>query len=126
MNILYNFNPADASRPSFFEMFIQTQMMPSLKPAIKYMFSVCINNYFIFYLIIKITLIYYFSDLVTTYPNIELVLKIYGRTILWSIIYNGEALFKILRYDRSSRSEKIVRIITTLQTKLLYANYWFI
>jgi peroxin-12 len=40
MNILYNFNPADASRPSFFEMFIQTQMMPSLKPAIKYMFSI--------------------------------------------------------------------------------------
>jgi len=40
MNILFNFNPADMNRPSFFEMFIETQMMPSLKPALKYIFSV--------------------------------------------------------------------------------------
>lgn len=41
MNILYNFNTTDASHPSFFEMFIQTQMMPSLKPALKYTLAVC-------------------------------------------------------------------------------------
>jgi hypothetical protein len=40
MNILFNFNPADVNRPSFFEMFLETQMMPSLKPALKYIFSV--------------------------------------------------------------------------------------
>jgi hypothetical protein len=40
MNILYNFNTTDASHPSFFEMFIQTQMMPSLKPALKYVLAV--------------------------------------------------------------------------------------
>eukprot|EP01122_Echinamoeba_exundans_P007236 TRINITY_DN2175_c0_g1_i1.p1 TRINITY_DN2175_c0_g1~~TRINITY_DN2175_c0_g1_i1.p1 ORF type:complete len:359 (+),score=52.42 TRINITY_DN2175_c0_g1_i1:69-1145(+) len=45
MNILYNFNTTDASHPSFFEMFIQTQMMPSLKPALKYVLAVLSQKY---------------------------------------------------------------------------------
>jgi hypothetical protein len=40
MNVLFNFNTTDAARPSFFEMYIQSQMMPSLKPAMKYIMAV--------------------------------------------------------------------------------------
>jgi len=40
MNILFNFNTSDAARPTFFEMYIQSQMMPSLKPAMKYLLAV--------------------------------------------------------------------------------------
>ncbi|KAF2069560.1 hypothetical protein CYY_009116 [Polysphondylium violaceum] len=37
---LFNFNNGDPNRPSFFEMFAQFQMMPSFKPALKYIFNV--------------------------------------------------------------------------------------
>ncbi|GAM23075.1 hypothetical protein SAMD00019534_062500, partial [Acytostelium subglobosum LB1] len=37
---LFNFNNGDPNRPSFFEMFAQHQMMPSFKPALKYIFTV--------------------------------------------------------------------------------------
>lgn len=40
MNVLFNFNTTDAGRPSFFEMYIQSQMIPSLKPAIKYILAI--------------------------------------------------------------------------------------
>jgi hypothetical protein len=40
MNVLFNFNTADAGRPSFFEMYIQSQMMPSLRPAMKYILAI--------------------------------------------------------------------------------------
>ena len=41
---MYNFSGGgDSSRPSFFEMMAQQQMMPTFKPALKYIFSVCIH-----------------------------------------------------------------------------------
>lgn len=40
MDVLFNLGSADTGRPSFFEMYIQAQMMPSLKPAMKYLLAV--------------------------------------------------------------------------------------
>jgi len=40
MNLLYNFNSGDANRPSFIEMFLESQMVPSLKPVIEWVLSV--------------------------------------------------------------------------------------
>ncbi|KYQ89925.1 RING zinc finger-containing protein [Tieghemostelium lacteum] len=37
---LFNLSNGDPNRPSFFEMFAQFQMMPSFKPALKYIFTV--------------------------------------------------------------------------------------
>lgn len=39
---MYNYSGGneDANRPSFFEMMAQQQMMPTFKPALKYIFSV--------------------------------------------------------------------------------------
>jgi hypothetical protein len=37
---LANFSTTNAAKPSFFEMVAQQQMMPTLKPALKYLLTV--------------------------------------------------------------------------------------
>ncbi|EFA82231.1 RING zinc finger-containing protein [Heterostelium album PN500] len=50
---LFNFNNGDPNRPSFFEMFAQHQMMPSFKPALKYIFTVLSQRNSKFEIIVK-------------------------------------------------------------------------
>lgn len=46
MNLLYNFNTQTGSnnKPSFFEMFLESQMISSLTPAWEYIAAVCVNS----------------------------------------------------------------------------------
>lgn len=43
-----NFNSSDPSRPSFFEMIAQQEMIPTLKPALRYVLSVKNSSFFFF------------------------------------------------------------------------------
>lgn len=49
MNLLYNFNTQDEASPSFFEMFLESQMISSLKPAYDYVAQVCSNHPFLWW-----------------------------------------------------------------------------
>eukprot|EP01112_Ceratiomyxa_fruticulosa_P010003 TRINITY_DN2625_c0_g3_i1.p1 TRINITY_DN2625_c0_g3~~TRINITY_DN2625_c0_g3_i1.p1 ORF type:complete len:417 (-),score=92.57 TRINITY_DN2625_c0_g3_i1:115-1266(-) len=48
-----NFNSGDPTRPSFFEMMAQQQMMPTFKPALKYVFSVLSQRHPVFNWFVK-------------------------------------------------------------------------
>eukprot|EP01125_Pyxidicula_operculata_P009241 TRINITY_DN3054_c1_g1_i5.p2 TRINITY_DN3054_c1_g1~~TRINITY_DN3054_c1_g1_i5.p2 ORF type:complete len:366 (+),score=63.15 TRINITY_DN3054_c1_g1_i5:39-1136(+) len=55
MNLLYNFSSASVGKPSFFEMFLESQMMPSLKPAIEYIIEVFVQRYPSYYSLLNYT-----------------------------------------------------------------------
>jgi hypothetical protein len=45
MNLLYNYNSGNPSQPSFIEMFLETQMIPSLKPALEWVIGILAQRY---------------------------------------------------------------------------------
>ncbi len=56
---LANFNATSASRPSFFEMIAQQEMMPTLRPALKYALAVSIPMSYLYrYILIEIIQVY--------------------------------------------------------------------
>jgi len=45
MNLLYNYNSGNTNQPSFIEMFLETQMIPSLKPALEWVMGIIAQRY---------------------------------------------------------------------------------
>jgi hypothetical protein len=45
MNLLYNYNSGNPFQPSFIEMFLESQMVPSLKPALEWILQIVAQKY---------------------------------------------------------------------------------